>query len=65
MTAEKAPRDTIGRFVDQMDATERFIFLQALYRMADARSNSWFTRRLHEFDDWYRERRGIPPRAPR
>lgn len=64
MIAEDPPRDVIDRFVAQMDDTERFMFAHALDLMHKAKSQSWFTRRLHELDDWYRERRGLEPRTP-
>ena len=62
MTSEESPRDALDRFVAQMDDTERFMFAQALSLMHKAKSRAWFTRRLHEFDDWYRERRGLERR---
>ena len=58
------PRDVLDRFVAQMDDTERFMFAYTLELMRKAKSRAWFTRRLHEFDDWHRERLGLEPRTP-
>ena len=64
MISEDTARAVIDRFVAQMDEAEQIMFAQALELMGKAKSQAWFTRRLHEFDDWYRERRGIEPRTP-
>ena len=61
MTSEGV-NEVLSDFVRQMDAEERAMFLHALCLMKAAKSRAWFTRRLHEFDDWYRQRRGLPCR---
>ena len=61
MTGEQH-KDGHARLVAQMDATERWVSADALERMARAKSQAWFTRHLNDFGDWYRQRRGLPPR---
>lgn len=46
-------------FVDSLDEEERLFFIHTLHRMKAAKSRSWATRYLREFDDWFRERRGM------
>lgn len=50
------------KFFEQLDEVEGVQFGVMLNLMEEAKSKTWQTRRLHEFADWYRKRRGMPPR---
>lgn len=63
-----APDDFMPRmlkFWAQCDDDEKVLFLNALERLAKAKSKSAQSRVMNEFGNWYLKRRGLPPLTPK
>ena len=65
MSDDAARLEIFIRFSEQCDDTEKVMLLNALDRLAKAKSKSAQTRCLNDFGDWYLKRRGLEPRTPK